>query len=283
MLKSSINDHGPFALRVCVDRCEEEAATAALWDLGTSGIEIRERPSGVVQLISYFSDVAASDIEQRLTACLHGRLLSPISRVPVIPVDWEAQWRDSFHPVTIGEMTIAPPWITPTASRDRWIVIEPGRAFGTGTHETTQLCLELLHHLARDRGLGCVVDVGTGTGLLAIAAHHLGAESVIALDIDPDSLASARAHSRLNQAPIRLIRSDGVLALRHKSADVVVANITAPWLISHCAELRNVARRALILTGFLSEDVSALEAACPSRKSTAYSRGEWAGLLQEFS
>ena len=88
---------------------------------------------------------------------------------------------------------VAPPWDRPAAGD--LLLVDPGRAFGTGTHESTRLCLGALEDLAGRRALGTVIDVGTGTGILGIAAARLGARLVVASDTDPDSTTSARAHA----------------------------------------------------------------------------------------
>jgi ribosomal protein L11 methyltransferase len=129
--------------------------------------------------------------------------------------------------------------------------------------------------------LGRVLDVGTGTGILAIAARRLGASSVFAVDLDPESVTSARRHAHLNGVTFRLLRGDGGQPFRSAAFDVVLANISAPLLIERCEEIGRLAKAGgtLVLAGLLVTDLPAV--------TEAYSRwgrgretedGEWASL-----
>jgi ribosomal protein L11 methyltransferase len=272
-----------IAFSIVVAAGKEEAASAILWDLDTNGVESRETPTGRVQLVAYFDANASIELKRIIADRLRGLLLEPVTTLSIPQIDWRAHWRRFFKPTTIGSLTIAPPWNTPAISRERLIVIDPGRSFGTGAHETTQLCLELIESLARRTRLGSILDVGTGTGVLAIAAARLGATFVVACDIDEDALQSARAHSARNGVSISILRTDGAMAFRPASFDVVVANLSTPFLTERMSELRSTAKRFLILSGFLGEDAGSLDAARADRRSTFHLRGDWAALLQDLS
>jgi ribosomal protein L11 methyltransferase len=251
--------------------------TTALWEAGTLGCEVRSLPDGPGLLAYFPAGTTAEDLDARLAGIAHAR----VEAVAVPEVDWVARFRESFKGFGAGGFWISPVWEQAKPGPDL-IRIDPGRAFGTGTHETTRLCLGALRSLAADRGLGLVLDVGTGTGLLAIAAMRLGATAALAVDNDPECTAAARSHAKLNATPIRVVRGDGAAAFRPAAFDVVVANITAPLLAARCEEIGSklAPSGALVLSGLLAEDVPAIRSAYgrlgPSR---VLADGEWAALV----
>jgi ribosomal protein L11 methyltransferase len=270
------------AFRVTVPFAEEDRASGILWDCETRGIEVREAiPPGSVELIAYFE--SAAGLAERLVAALD-RL--PVARVEptVVPdVDWVAHVREAFRPLSVGAFRILPAWQVSTGPSDSQVlIVDPGRAFGTGGHETTRLCLEALQTLASRRPLGRVLDLGAGSAILAIAALRLGARHAVALDNDPEALVSAGHHARLNAVSPSLVLADGGRALRPASFDTIVANVSAPLLSSRRTELLALTRPggALILSGFLAEDLPALReafaSAGPAREALD---GEWAALV----
>jgi len=182
---------------------------------------------GEALLRAAFPDVAANDVEP----------------------GWEDRWRDFHHPVRIGELWVGPPWETPPVGAVP-VVIDPGRAFGTGAHATTRLCLELL--LAERRG--SVLDVGCGSGVLAIAAAKLGFAPVTALDDDPVAVEVAARNADVNGVRIELVLSDAT-ASRLPAADLAVANIALAPLRELAGHL-DCARA--VTSGYLESDELAL-------------------------
>ena len=171
--------------------------------------------------------------------------------------NWNHSWRRFFSPQKVGkEFWITPPWLDPPQSRRRQVItIEPGMAFGTGTHATTRGCLEFLEEAAGPLAAGPVtaLDVGTGSGILAIALAKLGASRVLALDTDPVALRAAQANVRHNRVG-RVVRlSNGGLGGVKDSFTVVVANLTAETIIDLASLLqrRVSAGGCLILSGIL--------------------------------
>ncbi len=263
------------AFRLTVPEADEDQATALLWEAGTAGIEVDAAPGGRTALLAYFADeMDLAFLEDALEDVT-------VDAVPVPEVDWVARFRETFRSFRVGRFAIAPPWDLPADDEDL-IVVDPGRAFGTGTHESTRLCLGALGELAADRDLGRVLDVGTGTGILGVAALRLGAHFVVASDNDPEATASATHHATLNAAPLHVVRGNGAEPFRPGAFDVVLANLTAPLLVVHAAAIAGLRgpSGALVLSGLLDSDIPQVQAAyadCgPPR---VRQDGEWAGLV----
>jgi ribosomal protein L11 methyltransferase len=263
------------ALSVTVDAAREDEAATALWDHGTCGIEVRPDAAGRVELLAYFEH---EPDKARLESALPD---AAITGVPVPEVDWVARFREGFRPFRVGRFLVSPRWEGAAASPEV-LVVDPGRAFGTGTHETTRLCLEALEELASRRPLGRTLDLGSGTGLLAVAAERLGAGPLVASDIDPEATAASRHHGRLNSARLHVVRADGGTAFRPGSFDLVLANLMALLLIDRVEEIRALVAPggALVLSGLLLDDVPPVRQAYATcgvpRERTL---GEWAALV----
>jgi ribosomal protein L11 methyltransferase len=178
-------------------------------ELFPHGFEEVDRGDGV-ELVGY-TDAAG---EERFLHEFSG------ARGTDVEQGWEERWRDFHRPVRIGPLWVGPPWETPPPDAVP-VVVDPGRAFGTGAHPTTRLCLELLLRLER----GSLVDVGCGSGVLAVAAVALGYEPVVALDVDPAAIEATSANARLNGATLEARLVDA-LTEQLPEADVTVANIS---------------------------------------------------------
>lgn len=152
--------------------------------------------------------------------------------------NWMEAWKQHYKPILIGErLLILPAWLESPDPKRIPIKIDPGMAFGTGTHPTTQLCLELMEISTNHSPLSTVIDVGCGSGILSIAALKLGAKTVLGVDIDIESVKNSRENADVNGVGEELLLGQGsvteVLAgqFPFKSAPLVVANILAPVLI----------------------------------------------------
>ena len=249
--------------------------------MGTAGTQSLGLEDGRAVVLAYFADEPG--LEARLRDAL-GTL--PVEIVPTtIPeVDWVARVREGFRPFSAGCFRVVPAWESSAPARggERVIVVEPGLAFGTGTHESTRLCLAALEERARGGPLGHVLDVGAGSGILSVAAAQLGAKRVVAIELDEEALPVARRHAELNGAPIRLVRGDGARAVAAGAFDVVVANISAPLLAERAEELAGTTRGhgALILSGFLVEGLPSVRAAYAAvGEIDVRVEGEWAALV----
>jgi len=161
--------------------------------------------------------------------------------------NWAARSQENLRAVHVGRIIVAPPWTTPIT-----IVIRPSMGFGTGHHETTRLCLAALQQINLDR---CkVLDVGTGSGVLAIAASRLGADEVTGIDDDSDAIQAAWDNLSLNpSAQVTLIVGD-LKATELPTADTILANLTGGLLIQSAERLRKLtnAHGRLILSGFMT-------------------------------
>ena len=181
--------------------------------------------------------------------------------------DWEAEWRKSLHPLRIGRRwLVRPSWQTSDGYADRTtLVIDPKMAFGSGTHPTTALCLVELESLVKP-GVS-VLDVGTGTGILAMGAAHLGASPITAVEIDADAVRCARENLVQNQMASRIRLELGSLdVVPGVTVDLIVANIQYNPLTSMSAELRqrlNPGGQA-VFSGILSSEGDAFQRAMES-------------------
>ena len=250
--------------------------------MGTSGTQTLPPEGDRAVVLAYFPDEPG--LEGRLREAVVG-LGVEAAPAEIAAVDWVARVREGFGAFSAGGFRIVPAW-EPAPARGPddapALVVEPGLAFGTGSHESTRLCLSALAERAAAGPLGDVLDVGAGSGILSVAAAILGASRVIAVEIDEEALPVARRHAELNQAAVHFVRGDGARAVRPGRFDVVLANLSAPLLVQRAVELAGTTRAdgGLILSGFLVEDLPALRAAYP----TAGDRdvrveGEWAALV----
>jgi ribosomal protein L11 methyltransferase len=179
--------------------------------------------------------------------------------------NWANSWRRFFAPIKVGrQLWITPPWVEPPKSRRRHVItIEPGMAFGTGTHATTRGCLEFIEQLVPrfDAGELSALDVGTGSGILAIALVKLGAAGVVALDNDPVALKVARGNVRVNDAGRKIHLARSKLHRLDERFGLVVANLTAETILELAAPLeeRVAPGGYLVLSGIL--DCQAAEVA----------------------
>jgi ribosomal protein L11 methyltransferase len=212
-------------------------------------------------------------------AALRGEHGLAASAVDVPDEDWARRSQEDLRAIEADGLVIAPPWDVPKGSTPV-IIIEPSTGFGTGHHATTRLCLRLLRRLEL-RGAR-VLDVGTGSGVLALAAWKLGAADVVAVDNDPDALENARENMARNGAgPSIDVVCDDLGSLRIQRADVVLANLTGAVLVRFAEELRSLAIDGgyLILSGFAPQEAAVVRAAF--RGLTVIdesSEGDWAAL-----
>ena len=175
------------------------------------------------------------------------RLWAAFGRVTAddVGVGWEERWREFHRPVRVGSLWIGPPWEKPPADLEA-VVVDPGRAFGTGGHATTRLCLGLLGELDR----GSLLDVGCGSGVLAIAAAKLGYVPITALDHDPSAVEATRRNAVVNGVELECVLADA-FAGELPAAGVALVNIS-PDAVAQL--LPALAAQTVVTSGYLERD-----------------------------
>jgi len=268
------------AFRVTVPAADEDLATALLWEAGTLGLQVDMSGPDAV-LLAYFTKGGAS--AESILVALDSLPVARIENTAVPEVDWVARFRESFRSFHAGSFHIVPVWAAGEAGEGRRLIVDPGQAFGTGTHESTRLSLAALEALCAARRPRRVLDVGTGSGILAVAARLLGARTAVGIEIDADALPAARDHATLNDVDVHFLRGDGARGVRAGAFDLVLANIAAPLLIERAWELAAACRPGadLVLAGVLVDQVEAVREAFASFADSVDVRtdGEWAALV----
>lgn len=265
-----------------------EQVCAVLWELGTSGLEEKPLKSGRVRIRAYFpmSSEFSAVSAAFLASCLKiGAPVEPFSSHVQEERDWLKKWRSQLKPFLAGQrfyIIPRPELDDPVPGERIPIWIEPGMAFGTGTHETTQLCLRSLERIQlKGKSL---LDFGTGSGILAIAAVRLGARRVVACDIDPEAISIARSNSVINgcDREIEWV-TGGISRIGRNRFDFVVANLTADVIESLLPQFASCLKPGgtLFFSGILMDQVSCLRKAIQSHRLAVLkqdTKGEWVCL-----
>ncbi len=297
-----------YAVDVRLAAEAREAVEYALMEAGALGTESALRPAGTVieaggelreeahfaedefvSIAAYFD--SPPEIERVRAALLealriYGLATSDVrelKRRDVAECDWLAEWKKNWQPTKAGEsFLIAPPWSNLDGETRRIVIrIEPGMAFGTGTHETTRMCLAAIEKYFSG---GSFLDVGTGTGILSIAAAKLFPESKIdACDTDPVAITVAHENARLNGVAEHIDFRVGSLADDPgATASLVCANLTADVILPLLPALARAARERLILSGILETQAEALRARLRELdidESEVIVEGEWVAMI----
>src|SRR4030095_15168375 len=205
-------------------------------EAGALGTETVERNDGLTRVTGYFAAIPEREVVRYELAEALRIYELPSSSVRemnfrgVADRDWLAEWQKSWEPVVVGPFVIAPPWIQSPLGQDQLLItIEPGMAFGTGTHETTRLCLGAIEKYFAGQSF---LDVGTGTGILAIAAAKMNPSArVEARDLDAEAVSVAIDNAKINDVDGRISFRVGSVDDTTASADFVCANLTADVII----------------------------------------------------
>lgn len=226
---------------------------------------------------------SASDRNAARTALLaeFRNALLELNAVDVDDEDWARRSQANLTAVRVGRIVVAPPWEAGQpggrGTDDVLVVIEPSMGFGTGHHATTRLCLGLLQRV--DVAGNRVIDVGTGSGVLAIAAAKLGAARVLAVDNDPDALLNARENVERNAVQDVLeLRETDVASLEAGEGDLVLANLTGAVLQREAVNLRRLVKPGghLIVSGFGPDEINEVVSALGGLKVAEVTEGDWA-------
>jgi ribosomal protein L11 methyltransferase len=256
-------------------------------------IAIQEHESADGWLV-FFRSAGSRDAA---AAAVAGLPLLSTAPVNVPDDDWARRSQANLTAVTIGRITVAPPWdplipdprsrspdpgsLIPDPVTDQiLIVIDPSMGFGTGHHQTTRLCLALLQSM--DVKGRMVIDVGTGSGVLAIAAWHLGASVVVAMDNDPDAIQNACENVERNGAAsgVEVVEAE-LLDFAAAPADLVTANLTAAVVRQHASTLGRLVAPggSLIVSGFSPEELADVAASFAARDVRQVVEGEWTAAV----
>jgi len=261
------------------------------------GLDADERPDRALAELDEFGPVAAEPIpsgirvffgsmEDRSAAAAHVAGAMACRAVPVDVPDeqWAERSQASLTAVTVGRLTVAPPWHLPV-DREGVIVIQPSMGFGTGHHASTRLCLRLVQDAAVSGAR--VLDVGTGSGVLAIAARTLGAESVVAVDFDADAVSSARECAALNNLSdaidIRQVDIERERSVPGEPFTLILANLTGGMLVRMAGRLLQlvVPSATLIVSGVTRDEEGAVTRAFEelgAQLGPRLAEDEWVGL-----
>jgi ribosomal protein L11 methyltransferase len=253
---------------------------------GLEPVRIEKPGETRVWIELYFEDDLRARLAARAAAARRGVRGAEVRTLQ--PRDWRTFWRHHFPVTRIGRrLRLVPAWECRTVRPLRGVrdcVVDPGLSFGTGTHFTTRYCLEAIDALCDGRRKpASLLDVGTGSGILAIAAARLGIPRITATEHDPQALTQARRNARRNGVSdlIRCVRNDLTCDRLPPPHEVLVANLYSRLLADHAATLAAAARRVIVLSGLRELEADGVAAAFEARGWIETERdgdGEWCGM-----
>lgn len=237
--------------------CDDLTHDLAVAELAAVGCYAFERTESTSTAYAHVSVDVADEIRTRLAALQQSHPVNSLDFRVIEPVNWNARWEASVSPVSVPPFVIRPSWAAGNESAIE-IVIDPKMSFGTAHHESTRLILGWLP--AMMDGVSSVLDAGTGTGVLAIAAARLGAAEVVAFDNDPWSVTNARENIEVNQVQDTVRVLEGDLSVVSGSFDLVLANINRNVLLDSIGGFAQLlaAGGRLVLAGLLRSDRSTM-------------------------
>jgi ribosomal protein L11 methyltransferase len=262
-------------------RCVPELAEQVLAELtvlAPNGVE-EERGKGYVEYAIYGGEGELPELGE-IEAAAGGGLVELVATT--VPDDWADRWQDFHKPLLVGDrLWLRPSWEDPREGTID-VVVDPGQAFGTGAHPTTRLCLELLLELAEaGEAKGPITDLGTGSGVLAIAAAKLGWKPVTGYDHEQAAIEAARSNAEANGVAVVFERTNLRESLP-QLASTVVANLTAPVLAVVAEQLAGEWPSTLVCSGLLPSELDGTAAAFEASDLVEFRRridGDWAALL----
>lgn len=278
-----------YAVSVSVPRDLTEAVEFAFNGMDTLGTEVdllSNKDSDLCAVTAYFSsppDEALTRNEFLSAARVYGVSFDDVLELKhevIESQDWLAEWKKHWRPVEIGRFVIAAPWHDIEDSGKTIIRIEPNMAFGTGTHETTRLCLDAISGLYRPDQT--FLDIGTGTGILAIAAAKAAnvGTRIAAVDTDPDAVAIARVNADQNGVREHIEFDTGSIGEIEGRFDFVCANLTADVIVGLLPAILNATNEIFVLSGILSEQETSVTQRLPAEMRYEISNdGEWIAIV----
>jgi len=246
----------------------EDAVGSFLLDQGAPGLQTTEENDSVQLIAHYRGSAPREELEtlfDTLVDLVPGTWRPRVAYEPLREDDWAENWKEHFAPLEIGRrLFVHPPWISNVPAGRLGIEIDPGMAFGTGHHASTRGCLALLERACSEteRMPARLLDVGTGSGILAVAAAKLGVSEILAIDNDPDACEVARANAQINRVESAL-RFGASLDDVSGTFDLIVANLFAATLIDLAPQMvaRLGADALLVGAGLLVAEAPAVRAA----------------------
>jgi ribosomal protein L11 methyltransferase len=276
-------------LAIRVRRADAELVLAELLELAPSGVEEVDVDLQTVEYAVYGPPGELPELPDLQAAA--GDALIDVSTTQ-IDDDWADRWREFHRPLVLGDrLSVRPPW-EPEQGTALDLVIDPGRAFGTGAHWTTRLCLELLLGLPVPQfelttSGPATIDLGCGSGVLAIAAAKLGWPAVLALDYDPLSVDATLENARVNGVELFAVRRFDLRDETVPPARLVLANLLAPLLLAWCEQMAASGSKLpgqVIASGLLATEADRVAEAFARLGLVESDRligGEWAALLMD--
>ncbi|HEX2071952.1 MAG TPA: 50S ribosomal protein L11 methyltransferase [Thermoleophilaceae bacterium] len=264
-------------LAIRAPAADGERVLAALLELAPSGVE-QVDGDGSVEFAVYGAPGELPELDEG-EAEVGGILVTVSGRE--VPDDWDERWKRFHAPVLVANrLYVRPPWEEPPLRPGVIdLRIDPGRAFGTGAHATTRLCLDLLVDLAGERPRGSLCDLGCGSGVLSIAAAKLGYGPIEAVDSDGLAVDATKLNARDNDVALEVVRRANLREEAPPPADVVVANLMRPLLL-RVAQLIDHRPDALVLSGLLDHEADEVAAAfAPLAEARRLSDRGWTALL----
>lgn len=266
-----------YRLELLVESDQAVTATSILWEFDAAGVEVQDRetymedetippvPEGTSRLVAFFQRPGpqeAAKLQQDIAEATQSAGIVPLMLECARYTDksWETAWKDYFKPMELSpRVIVGPPWEDFEAPEGGTkIVIEPGMAFGTGTHETTQLCAEKIDRLLAEAGEAqTVLDIGCGSAILSMIARRLGAERVEGIDIDETAIEVAQENLRVNDLAGEVELSTTPVDELEETYDIVIANILTHILlhIREGLQERVAPGGILLLSGITDEQV----------------------------
>src|SRR5215831_18806007 len=267
----------------------KDAIVGELSDGGVAGVWEESLTPNSTRLVAYFNDHSdLNRIEGRIREIFdRDRRKAPsIDRKLLENHDWTEEWKKSYTSFPVGkDFFVIPSWENAPCPDDRLpIRIDPGQAFGTGTHETTQLTMEALERWVERHQI--ILDVGTGSGILALACRLLGASRVIACDIDPVAVHVATSNIERNEQRDIFSFCGSVDSIARQSVDLLLANLTAEVITELFPEFGRIMknRGLAIFSGILNEQREEIVDTCKKFRFTIHeeiTRGEWLVIVTE--
>ena len=244
-------------------------------------VEVLKPGGGEVLLEVYF--------DSRLEAEVASKALNEFSQQGLLireyaAEEWSESWKKHFKPMDVGEhLRVCPPWMAGESDRIE-LVINPGLSFGTGNHFTTHFCLEQLDRFVPESGAKTMVDIGTGTGILAIASVKLGVEKAVGADFDPICVECSEENAAANGVTeqIEFFQHDITEGWPNEKYDIVCANIYSSLLIDNAATLLRITGKYLLMTGIReveADGVADTFVRLGGREVVRDCDGEWTGLV----